>query len=169
MLAQSLVASYIGRVTSVTDLQSRDRTGWPTPMPNWGDQVQDTHLFGHVKQSTSCALTLEGATIPQRTSRSELQPDRQAGACRRELVGVLEFSPGILHLHHYEDCVELPRLTAAAGIIRNHPFVDGNKRIGFMGTYIFLGLNEAALRADEISATAMRMASSSCPGTRFGI
>jgi len=29
----------------------------------------------------------------------------------------------------------------AAGIIRNHPFLDGNKRAGFMLAYTFLGAN----------------------------
>ena len=29
----------------------------------------------------------------------------------------------------------------AAGIIRNHPFVDGNKRTGFMCAYLFLAEN----------------------------
>ena len=29
----------------------------------------------------------------------------------------------------------------AFGIIRNHPFVDGNKRTGFLAAYVFLGLN----------------------------
>jgi death-on-curing protein len=29
----------------------------------------------------------------------------------------------------------------AAGIVRNHPFVDGNKRTGFLAAYMFLALN----------------------------
>ena len=35
-----------------------------------------------------------------------------------------------VNLHHCEDCTELPLLAAsyAAGIIRNHPFVDGGPR-----------------------------------------
>ena len=63
------------------------------------------------------------------------------------------------HLHHYEDCSELSRLAAAyaAGIIRNHPFVDGNKRTGFMAAYVFLGRNGRTLTADEVSATVMTL------------
>ena len=38
----------------------------------------------------------------------------------------------------------------AAGIIRNHPFVDGNKRTGFMSAYVFLALNELQLAAAEV-------------------
>ena len=64
-----------------------------------------------------------------------------------------------LNLHHYENCTELPRLAAsyAAGIIQNHPFVDGNKRTGFIAAYMFLDLNGMTLQADEVSATAMTL------------
>ncbi len=63
------------------------------------------------------------------------------------------------NLHHYEACAELPRLAAsyAAGIIQNHPFVDGNKRTGFIAAYVFLDLNGTTLRADEVSATALTL------------
>ena len=65
-----------------------------------------------------------------------------------------------LNLYHYDDCTELPRLAAAyaAGIIRNHPFVDGNKRVGFAAAGMFLVLNDTSLTADEVSATAMTLA-----------
>jgi death-on-curing protein len=33
------------------------------------------------------------------------------------------------------------------GLVKNHPFLDGNKRIGFMATYTFLGLNGYQLTA----------------------
>ena len=64
-----------------------------------------------------------------------------------------------LNLYHYEGCTELPRLAAsyAAGIIQNHPFVDGNKRTGFIAAYMFLDLNGMTLQADEVSATAMTL------------
>ena len=45
----------------------------------------------------------------------------------------------------------------AASLIQNRPFVDGNKRIGFMAAYMFLDLNGATLVADEVSATAMTL------------
>lgn len=41
----------------------------------------------------------------------------------------------------------------AAGIIRNHPFVDGNKRTGFLAAAVFLEINGHRLVADEVSAT----------------
>ena len=38
----------------------------------------------------------------------------------------------------------------AAGIIRNHPFVDGNKRTGFMSAYVFMADNGLQLTAPEV-------------------
>jgi len=49
------------------------------------------------------------------------------------------------------DLCELAALYAA-GIVRNHPFVDGNKRTGFMTAYIFLARNGLRLVATEEEA-----------------
>jgi death-on-curing protein len=35
------------------------------------------------------------------------------------------------------------------GIIKNHPFVDGNKRAGFMAAFVFLGVNGIDVTAPE--------------------
>jgi death-on-curing protein len=40
----------------------------------------------------------------------------------------------------------------AAGIIQNHPFVDGNTRTGFMSAYVFLAANGLQLTATELDA-----------------
>ena len=40
-----------------------------------------------------------------------------------------------------------------AGIVRNHPFVDGNKRTGFVVGILFLELNGYRFTASEIDAT----------------
>ena len=40
----------------------------------------------------------------------------------------------------------------AIGLVKNHPFLDGNKRIGFMAAYIFLGANGWSLEASEEEA-----------------
>lgn len=40
----------------------------------------------------------------------------------------------------------------ASGIVRNHPFVDGNKRTAFMTAYVFLGRNGLRLSASEADA-----------------
>ena len=38
-------------------------------------------------------------------------------------------------------------------IVRNHSFIDGNKRTGLMATLVFLGLNGLALEAGEDALT----------------
>lgn len=40
----------------------------------------------------------------------------------------------------------------AHGIVKNHPFLDGNKRAGFMAAYTFLGINALQLEAPEEEA-----------------
>lgn len=40
----------------------------------------------------------------------------------------------------------------AGGIVRNHPFVDGNKRTAFVVSLSFLNLNGEAVAADEAEA-----------------
>jgi death on curing protein len=47
-----------------------------------------------------------------------------------------------------QDLVALAALYAA-GIMRNHPFVDGNKRAGFLAAYAFLFVNGLEIVADE--------------------
>ncbi len=37
----------------------------------------------------------------------------------------------------------------AAGVVKNHPFLDGNKRAGFMAAYIFLEANGRDFDAPE--------------------
>ena len=40
-----------------------------------------------------------------------------------------------------------------AGIVRNHPFVDGNKRVGFVLGVLFLEINGSRFTATEEAAT----------------
>lgn len=58
------------------------------------------------------------------------------------------------HLAAYGD-PDLCDLAAsyAAGLVRNHPFVDGNKRTAFMAMYVFLARNGCRLAAPEAEAT----------------
>ena len=58
------------------------------------------------------------------------------------------------HLITY-DQPDLAALAAAyvAGLIRSHPFVDGNKRTGFMTGYVFLARNNLQLTVSEFEAT----------------
>ena len=55
----------------------------------------------------------------------------------------------------YAENPSLIALAAAytAGIVRNHPFVDGNKRTGFVVGVLFLELNGHRFTASEEAAT----------------
>lgn len=55
----------------------------------------------------------------------------------------------------YEGPVDMFRLAAsyAYGIVMNHPFVDGNKRTGFLAAYSFLLVNGFRLETSEVDAT----------------
>jgi death-on-curing protein len=57
-------------------------------------------------------------------------------------------------LWSYEAKSELARLAAsyAAGLVRNYPFVDGNKRAAFLAVGLFLSLNGFQLVADQVDA-----------------
>ena len=64
---------------------------------------------------------------------------------------------------HYEPTSDLPSLAASYGfgIAKNHPFVDGNKRVAFQAMYLFLGLNGLRIDAseEEVVATILSLAS----------
>jgi death-on-curing protein len=44
------------------------------------------------------------------------------------------------------------------GLVKNHPFVDGNKRIGFAAAVLFLEINGYRFRATEADATVRTLA-----------
>jgi death-on-curing protein len=66
-------------------------------------------------------------------------------------------------LHHYGS-PSLPEMAAAyaAGIVKNHPFLDGNKRTGLACALVFLALNGVRLHVDgrELYAITMAVATS---------
>jgi len=59
-----------------------------------------------------------------------------------------------LNRWHYGD-TDLANLAAAYafGLAKNHPFIDGNKRIAFQAMMTFLRLNEIAFAPDPAQAT----------------
>lgn len=59
-------------------------------------------------------------------------------------------------LSAYQPQTSIVELAAAyvMALVRNHPFVDGNKRAAFMACYIFLELNGHRLCAPEPDAAA---------------
>jgi death on curing protein len=59
------------------------------------------------------------------------------------------------NLHHYSDkSATLYEMAAAYGygLVKNHCFVDGNKRIALIATYTFLAINGIELDAAEVEA-----------------
>jgi len=71
----------------------------------------------------------------------------------------------------YEANADLARLAAAygVGLVRNHPFVDGNKRAAFLAVGLFLGLNGFQLVADPADAarTVFALAAGEMDETEF--
>ncbi|MDQ2687475.1 MAG: type II toxin-antitoxin system death-on-curing family toxin [Armatimonadota bacterium] len=79
----------------------------------------------------------------------------------REMIATIGGSPGVRDLGAVESAIAQPRMTfgsedlcptlaekAAAmsfSLINNHPFVDGNKRVGHAAMALFLDLNGYAL------------------------
>jgi death-on-curing protein len=74
------------------------------------------------------------------------------------------------NLHAYGECDAAALAAAYAfGIVRNHPFVDGNKRTGFLTAALFLELNGfrfVASEADVIVST-LALASSEIGEAEF--
>jgi death-on-curing protein len=59
-----------------------------------------------------------------------------------------------INKYTYEGCLDLATLAAAYGfgLVRNHAFVDGNKRAAFLAVGIFLVINGQRLSAKPIDA-----------------
>ena len=64
-----------------------------------------------------------------------------------------------MHLAAYAQPT-LPELAAsyAFGLVKNHPFIDGNKRIGFVSATLFLELNGLRFEAAEAEAVIQTLA-----------
>lgn len=59
----------------------------------------------------------------------------------------------------------------AFGVVKNHPFADGNKRTAFLSAYVFLSRNGIQLSADEVAATnaVLALASSEMNEAQFAV
>ena len=66
------------------------------------------------------------------------------------------------------DTAELAAIYAI-GIVRNHPFIDGNKRTGYVAMELFLDLNGIRFMATDADAvvTTLRMAASEISDEAF--
>jgi len=59
--------------------------------------------------------------------------------------------PRQLHAYGQPNAYEMAA-AYAFGIVKNHPFIDGNKRAGFVAAYTFLGVNGIDFTASEEEA-----------------
>jgi death on curing protein len=57
---------------------------------------------------------------------------------------------------NYDDTSDLATLAAAYafGLVRNHPYRDGNKRIGFLALATFLGINGRRVETTDVDVVA---------------
>jgi len=79
---------------------------------------------------------------------------RHGGSSGIRDQGMLDSALGRpINLFNYEE-PSLIQLSAsyAYGLIKNHPFVDGNKRIAFATAVLFLELNGRKFNATEVDA-----------------
>jgi death-on-curing protein len=72
---------------------------------------------------------------------------------------------------HYDPDADLPSLAAAYGfgLVKNHPYRDGNKRIGFLAMATFLDINGYELDATdaEVVTAILSLASGALSETTF--
>lgn len=57
---------------------------------------------------------------------------------------------------HYAESTDVPMLAAAYAfaLVKNHPYRDGNKRIGFLAMVTFLGMNDHDFSATDAEVVA---------------
>ena len=86
---------------------------------------------------------------------------QHGGATGVRDLGLLQSALARPRQHHaYAKTVDVIAMAAlyTAGIVRNHPFVDGNKRTGFVVGVLFLELHGFDFKASEEDATQAVMA-----------
>ncbi len=93
--------------------------------------------------------------LPEVLAIHGCQLDEHGGASGVRDDGLLESAlarPQQLFTYGEPDVFDLAA-AYKAGIVRNHPFVDGNKRTGFVVGILFLELNGPTFTASEADAT----------------
>ena len=86
--------------------------------------------------------------------------------------GLLESALARPRQHYsYAETIDIIQMAAlyTAGIVRNHPFVDGNKRAGFLAGIIFLELNGFDFMAGEedVIETVLALAANDLDETEY--
>ncbi len=90
---------------------------------------------------------------------------KSGGLCGVRDHGLLESAlANPQNLYHYQDAdIYILASSYAISIIKNHPFLDGNKRSGFLAMDLFLRMNSIKLKFPEEEAveTMVNIATSS--------
>lgn len=84
--------------------------------------------------------------IEVRTIHADLI-DRYGGAAGLRDAGLLEAALYRPQTGYYADLIEQASALWES-LTNNHPFVDGNKRVGFAVMYTFLAINGVSIKAD---------------------
>jgi death-on-curing protein len=99
---------------------------------------------------------LHWLTLREVLAIHDLQIAHHGGASGIRDQGLLESALGRAQniAAYAESTPSLAVLAAAygAGIVRNHPFVDGNKRTGLMAAFVFIERNGFAVTASQEEA-----------------
>jgi len=104
------------------------------------------------------------------------QIERYGGGLGVRDIGLLESAIGMPQVMFGGSYLHASLAEMAAAylfhVVRNHPFLDGNKRVGLMAALVFLGLNGLELEAgeDELTELVLGVASgtvSKAPATVF--
>jgi death-on-curing protein len=74
-----------------------------------------------------------------------------AGIRDENLLESVLAKPRQLHAYGQPNAYEMAA-AYAFGVVKNHPFIDGNKRAGFVAAYTFLGVNGIDFTASEEEA-----------------
>ena len=92
----------------------------------------------------------------------ESQVEEHGGGIAVRDANLLEsaLSRPIQHATYADPTPDIPTLAAIYGIafVRNHPFIDGNKRVGLIALELFLRLNGFRLTADNASCVVQILA-----------
>jgi death-on-curing protein len=95
------------------------------------------------------------------------------GAAGLREPGLLESAVAMPQMGFGEEYVhaDLEEMAAAYlfHLVKNHPFVDGNKRVGFHAAYVFLALNGIVLDMPEGAAYDLVIATAEGPATKAEI
>lgn len=102
-----------------------------------------------------CWLSIEQILITH-----EKQLRKIGGGAGVRDLGLLESAPARAENKWRYEHADLPELAAAYafGIARNHPFVDGNKRVAFLVMAGFLRKNGVAFKPSQAEAAAIILA-----------